>query len=169
MCDVSWQHKLTQLIRSQNNQVEPTAIIGIGHPLFGDDYIGCWVTHQLQTLGNISDTIQIITAESNPENFIGPIVRFSPRHVLLVDAIAGEDISKIIVLPWQEELVLDTYLFSLPLTNFCTFLQREISCQITLIGITIASPVMSTSITPPVLAAGQQIVDFLQKTYKKSD
>lgn len=158
---MSWHTKLTQQIRSQNNQIQKISIIGVGHPLFGDDYIGCWVTDQLIAQGLPSDLIQVISAQSNPENIIGPIIRFNPDHMILLDAISGNTYGEIAVLPWEEDVSLDTYLFSAPLSKFCTFIQRECGCQITLIGVQIAPPTMAMELTSPVLQAGAKIVDIL--------
>lgn len=159
---MSWKHELTQQIQSQNKEPLKVSVIGVGHPLFGDDYLGCWVTNQLLEQGISSDNVQVISAESNPENIIGPIVRFQPDHLLLLDAISGKDHGEIMVLPWTEELLLDTYLFSAPLSKFCTFIHRETGCEITLIGVQIEPSGMSLKLTPVIEKTGYQVVDALQ-------
>jgi hydrogenase 3 maturation protease len=131
--------------------------------LFGDDYIGCWITDQLTKNGIPSDTIQVISAQSNPENIIGPIIRFNPDHMILLDAISGNEFGEIAVIPWNEDLSLDTYLFSAPLSKFCTFIQRECDCRITLIGVQIAAPTMSMEMTPQIKKAGNLIIDSLHE------
>lgn len=161
---MSWQHKLTQLIQSQNNKPARISIIGVGHPLFGDDYIGCWITDKLLEQNLVSKNIQIISAQSNPENIIGPIVRFNPDHMILIDALSGNQYGEINLIPWTVETILDTYLFSSPLHNFCRFVHWETHCAITLIGVHISPPSMSMEMTTPVIQAGNEIVSFFNST-----
>ena len=153
-----------QLIPSLNNcEHSKISIIGIGHPLFGDDYIGCWVTDRLKEKGMESNRIQIISAESKPENIIGPIIRFNPDHLLLLDAVSGCDHGEIITIEWKEELLLDTYLFSAPLSKFCTFIHNETGCDISLIGIQIPFSGMSLEVTAPIKKTGLQLVEALHE------
>ena len=161
---MSKQNELTQLIPSLNkSKPSKVSVIGVGHPLFGDDYIGCWVTDRLIEKGIESDNLQIISAESKVENIIGPIIRFRPDHLLLLDAVSGIDHGEIVIIPWTEELLLDTYLFSAPLSKFCTFIHNETHCEITLIGIQIPFSDMSMEVSTPIKEAGLQLVEALQK------
>lgn len=161
---MSWQNTLTQRIRSQNNDNSRISIIGIGHPLLGDDYVGCWITNQWLTQEYLSKKIQVLTAESNPENFLGPIVKFNPDHLVLLDAISGmNEAGTISLIPWTEEVMLDTYLFSTPLSKFCAFIHHETQCEITLVGINIIPSGLSTEISPTIKQAGQQVIQALQQ------
>ena len=158
---MSWRKNLSQLIPSQNNN-ERISIIGVGHPLFGDDHIGSWITDQLKKqIPTNMEQFQIITAESNPENVIGPIRKFCPTHLLLLDAVSGINPGEVALIPWSKGLALDTYLFSAPLSNFCTFIYNECECLITLVGIQINPPSMSMELSEGVQNTGQQIVDQL--------
>ncbi len=159
---------LTQQIPSLNNELTRLSIIGVGHPLFGDDYIGCWVTDRLKEQFSQSEKLQIISAESKPENIIGPIIRFQPDHVLLLDAVSGADPGSIVIIPWEKELLLDTYLFSAPLSKFCTFIHNETGCAIILIGIQIPFSDMSLEVSEPIQQTGRFIVECFQQILNES-
>ena len=153
-----------QLIPSLNKADTKISIVGIGHPLFGDDYIGCWVTDRLLELDIVSDRVQIISAESKPENVIGPIIRFHPDHLVLLDAVSGNDHGETVIIPWNVNLLLDTYLFSAPLSKFCTFIHNETGCEITLIGIQIPFSDMALELSEPIKTAGKKLVEILCDT-----
>jgi len=60
-----------------------TVIVGIGNTLKGDDGAGPEVCRVLK--GKVA--AYIIDAGTTPENFIGKIVRMSPKKLLIIDAI----------------------------------------------------------------------------------
>jgi len=59
-------------------------ILGIGNPMRGDDQVGVEIATLLR--GKVPDKVKIIDCQTVPENFIGEIRRFSPSHVLMIDA-----------------------------------------------------------------------------------
>ncbi len=59
-------------------------ILGIGNPMRGDDGVGVEIVRLLK--GKVPDKVKIIDCQSVPENFIGEIRKFSPSHVLMMDA-----------------------------------------------------------------------------------
>jgi len=58
-------------------------ILGIGHPLRGDDALGPCLVKRLQ--GHMDALC--IDAGSAPENYLGKIIKASPDVILLVDAV----------------------------------------------------------------------------------
>ena len=58
-------------------------IVGIGHPLRGDDDLGPCLARRL--VGHINALC--IDAGSAPENYLGKIIKFSPDVVLFIDAV----------------------------------------------------------------------------------
>jgi hydrogenase 3 maturation protease len=71
---------LSSWIKDANRLV----ILGIGHPLRGDDGVGPWITTRLEPFA--SNSIFVITAYSVPENMIGAILKIKPTHMLIIDA-----------------------------------------------------------------------------------
>jgi hydrogenase 3 maturation protease len=68
------------------------AILGIGNELNGDDAAGLWCARSFAALARCGERfgnkerVLIIEAGPSPESFGGPLRRFAPDLVLLVDA-----------------------------------------------------------------------------------
>jgi hydrogenase maturation protease HycI len=63
------------------------AIIGIGNELRSDDGAGVLIARQLsQALKEDSTRPLVIEACSAPENVLGPVIRYQPHGILLIDA-----------------------------------------------------------------------------------
>ncbi|RLG86736.1 MAG: hydrogenase 3 maturation endopeptidase HyCI [Thermoprotei archaeon] len=61
-------------------------IIGLGHPLRGDDFIGSYIAKKLQQLIK-SSNILIINAETVPELYTDVVREFKPDILLIIDAV----------------------------------------------------------------------------------
>ena len=61
-------------------------IIGLGHPLRGDDYVGSYIAEKLKQLVR-SPNILIINAETVPELYTDVIREFKPDILLIIDAV----------------------------------------------------------------------------------
>jgi len=59
-------------------------IVGIGNPFRKDDFFGVEIVRNLQN--RVSKSVYLIEGETVPENFIDSITRFSPTHILVIDA-----------------------------------------------------------------------------------
>jgi len=62
-------------------------VIGLGHPLKGDDYVGSLVAKDLKKRIKSSTGVVIIDAENSPENVISVVNQNSPGLVVLIDAV----------------------------------------------------------------------------------
>ena len=62
------------------------AIIGLGHPLRGDDYVGSYIAEKLKQLVR-SSNILIVNAETVPELYTDVIREFKPDVLLIIDAV----------------------------------------------------------------------------------
>lgn len=70
---------------SSNKQFK-VVIMTIGNVLLSDDGVGPMIFHEIfNQLTN--DSLLLINAELNPENYIKTILRFNPTHVVMIDAI----------------------------------------------------------------------------------
>jgi hydrogenase 3 maturation protease len=133
-------------------------IIGLGNPLRGDDAIGLEIIKQLRTLLSnslsisrdqnsihytkykIHDTkeVVLIDAETVLENFIGPVIKEQPSHILITDAVLDETKQSgdwMLVEPEQMDSGFHST-HSMPVSLFCEVVKKEISCTIMGIGIT---------------------------------
>jgi len=83
----SWQRDLQQLLKSAST-TNKVALVGIGHPLRGDDYVGSHIVKTLtESLKDVlPDGVYLVDAEGDIEAIIMKLVDLAPRHVMFIDA-----------------------------------------------------------------------------------
>lgn len=109
-------------------------IIGIGNLLKSDDGLGVVIVKELQ--GKTTDNILLIDCGTVPETFAGPIRKFNPSHVLMIDAAKIGSKPGTIRFVFPEEiqgLTISTH--TLPLNVFADYLKQETNTQIALLAV----------------------------------
>ncbi len=108
-------------------------VAGIGNSLRRDDFVGVKIVRDLQD--TVSSAVYLIECETVPENFIEPIIRFNPSHVLIIDAalFSLEPGSSKLLSSKQlmERQAVSTHV--LPLRIFCEYLARATNAKIALL------------------------------------
>ena len=138
------------------------AILGIGHELRGDDAAGLSVARKLLERSSGRSNLLVIEAESAPENHTGPLRRFEPDLVLLVDAAEmGEASGVIRWLDWQETTGLSASTHTLPPYVLAQYLTSELHCDVALIGIQPAGTTIGAPLSPEVGQAVEAVVQAL--------
>ncbi|MRR29117.1 hydrogenase 3 maturation endopeptidase HyCI, partial [bacterium] len=61
-------------------------MLGIGNELNGDDSAGNWVARKLGKRLKAQPNLLVMDCGTLPENASGPLRRFGPRLILLIDA-----------------------------------------------------------------------------------
>ena len=85
---LNWKRSLRRLVSPRPDGRPPRlAIVGVGQPLRGDDGLGPAVARRLVALAD--DSLLVVDAGHAPENCLGPIIRFRPDVILLIDAARG--------------------------------------------------------------------------------
>jgi hydrogenase 3 maturation protease len=85
MSDV-WSSLLKQALTAQKTRNQPrVAVVGVGHELRGDDAAGVIAARLLKAVLADDDPVLVVEGGSAPENHTGPLRRFAPDLVLLVD------------------------------------------------------------------------------------
>ena len=81
---VKWQVQLSDLLTS-SSPTSKVALVGVGHPFRGDDYVGSFI---IKTLMNEcrAESIGFFDAEDGVEMAVSRIAKFRPKHVLFIDA-----------------------------------------------------------------------------------
>ena len=135
-----WQNSLWQTLSQLNSQSESTkiALVGIGNEMRGDDVAG------IAVLRGVSDAFSptppsnflFIEAAHAPENHTGPIRKFSPDLVVLIDmAQMDEAPGTVRWLPWQETTGISASTHTMPPYMLARYLTAVTSTQVALIGI----------------------------------
>ena len=81
-----WQKNIEKLLKSASS-TSPIALVGVGHPLRGDDYVGSLIVKKLSIyLSQLPDGVHLFDAEGDVEAVIGKLVEVAPSHVIFIDA-----------------------------------------------------------------------------------
>ena len=80
----NWQPKLREILASASPSAR-VALVGVGHPMRGDDYVGSFIVKALMEGRRVNDVI-LFDVEDSIEWMIQKIAESNPRHVVLIDA-----------------------------------------------------------------------------------
>jgi hydrogenase 3 maturation protease len=137
-------------------------VLGIGHELCGDDAVGVRLAGMLRPLTAGNERLLVIEAGPAPENFTGPLRRFRPDLVLLLDAAQMEgEPGTIGWLDLQSVGGMSASSHTLPLHILVAYLVAELGCQVALIGIQPEQTFADAALTPKVQAAAEIVVQEL--------
>ncbi len=123
------EHELQEWL----SEADKVVVAGIGNPLRRDDFVGVKIVRDLQD--SVSSSVYLIECETVPENFIEPIIKFNPSHVLIIDAalLNLKPGSSKLIDPGQmvKQKAISTH--ALPLRIFCEYLARVTKAKIALL------------------------------------
>jgi hydrogenase 3 maturation protease len=138
------------------------ALVGVGNELNGDDGVGVRVVRDVEArLGRRGDCL-FIDAGTAPENFTGPLRRFRPDLILMVDAASlDEPPGTTAVVDWQATEGFSASTHTLPPSVFARYLVEELGCRLALVGIQPVCLEFGQPLSPAVAdAAGRLVADL---------
>lgn len=142
---------------------ERLAILGAGSELMADDAAGVMITDALiERFGETPERFRVWSGSTAPECFTGVIKAFKPDHVLLIDAadFGGEPGELCTIDP----AVVSGVSFSthmLPLKVMLDYLEKEIGCRTTILGIQPASLEFAGEMTEKVRETVGEVIQAL--------
>jgi hydrogenase 3 maturation protease len=166
MLQPSWQEALQNALRSlaKDNPPGRLAILGVGNELNGDDGAGVRAARALRSFFADNPQTLLIEAGLAPENFTGPLRRFQPALVLIIDAgQMDEPPGTVDWVKWQDTDGLSASSHSLPPSVLATYLIEELHCQVALLVIQVEGIEMGQPISQPVKKAVAQITRTIKK------
>jgi hydrogenase 3 maturation protease len=132
----SWSELLIHSLAHKKNNPARLAILGIGNELNADDAAGVLVARRVRSELSERHGILALEAGPSPENFTGPLRRFRPDLVLLVDAAQmHEPPGAVRWIEWDAVDGMSAATHRLPPTTLASFLMSELGCQVVLLGI----------------------------------
>ena len=143
------------------------AIAGVGNQLRKDDFAGVQVVRNLQ--GKVSRAVYLIECETIPENFLEPIVRFEPTHVLIIDAaLMGLEpgSSKLIEPNRIGGHTISTH--TLPLRIFCEYLSKTTGAKIALLSVQPEDTSFGEGLTTDLKATVKRLSSILAEILPKN-
>jgi hydrogenase maturation protease len=83
----TWQVQLRDLL-GLFSATKKLALVGVGHPLRGDDYVGSYAIKVVmeETEGSLPDGVYLFDAEDNVEAVITRLARLGLKYVIFIDA-----------------------------------------------------------------------------------
>ncbi|TFH31889.1 MAG: hydrogenase maturation protease [Anaerolineales bacterium] len=148
---MSWTKTFEQALIRLNEHHSPLriAVVGLGHPLLGDDAAGHELAHRLKEALQDHEDVLVVASGSVPENVSGSLRRFWPDLVILIDAAElGEEPGSMRWIPWQEASCCRSSSHSLPLRDVCAYWQQELLSEIWLLGIQPSAIRFDTPLSP---------------------
>jgi hydrogenase 3 maturation protease len=123
-------------MRKDSGAARRTAVLGIGSELRGDDAAGIFAARLLMERLPELEHLLVLDTGPVPENFTGPLRRFQPDLVILIDAAhMGAQPGELRWLDPQDTTGFSASTHSLPLHVFASFLAHELECEVRLLGI----------------------------------
>jgi hydrogenase 3 maturation protease len=139
------------------------ALVGIGHPLKGDDAAGLVVIHQLQQ-ANLPDNLYRIDSGAVPENCTGVLRKIQPALVVYIDAAEmGLEPGDVALFDSDQVGRVTGITHSLPFGVLVQYIKAEIDCDIWVLGIQPAQNEVLAPLSDVVGKAVEWIVDFFEK------
>jgi hydrogenase 3 maturation protease len=162
----SWQKLLKQKslkVQSNSGQKFRIALVGVGSELNGDDAAGVQVARGLSSAIRPPADFIAIDGGSVPENASGPLRKFKPDWVILVDAAdLGETPGAVFWLQGGEIDGMSASSHTLPLSVLGGFLQQEMGCQVDYLGIQPQHLEFAAPLSSAVAAAVQSIISVFK-------
>jgi hydrogenase 3 maturation protease len=164
MCKPLWLNKLGQTLARLRRLDRPprVAIVGIGQALRGDDAAGVVVARALRGLRLDCEHLLVIDAGPAPENYTGPLRRFAPDLVVLIDA-AQMDAPPGAVqwVDWRSASGLSASTHTLPCAITGQYLVAQLGCEVALLGIQPANTCIGARLSGAVRRSAQTLVQQL--------
>jgi hydrogenase 3 maturation protease len=156
-------NEVTTSLRLWLSDAKKIVVIGIGNRLRRDDFAGLKVVKDLK--GKLPEHVMLIECETTPESFIEPITRFSPSHILILDAgFFRSEFGSILFLKSTKELdpltsTISTHL--LPLRIFCEYLEKTIDVKIAFLVVQVKRTDFGEGLTREVEITSRRIKEML--------
>jgi hydrogenase 3 maturation protease len=162
-----WAETLRQTLQNirRPERAPRVAIVGIGHPLRGDDAAGSLIAQRLRAaLREEAPGLLVLDGGPAPENVTGALRRFAPDLVLLIDsAQMDEPPGTVRWLDWRGACGMSGSSHTLPPTLLARYLVAELGCAVALIGIQPAQDEFGAALSVQVEGAAQSIQTAIQQ------
>jgi hydrogenase 3 maturation protease len=158
---------LLRSLRTLLDDAQRVVVLGVGSDLRGDDAAGVLVAARLLEALGMDDRrggpeVLVLDGSTAPENLTGPIKRFEPTHVVIVDsAIMGLEPGAVEMLRAGEAGGVPFCTHALPISVTADYLVAECGAWVGVIGIQPQDVGFGVAVTPAVEAAVAEVAAVL--------
>lgn len=160
-----WRASLRSAIQKARSNASPAriALLGVGNELNTDDAAGMLVIRAFQPHVFGRPDVLAIAGGAAPENVAGPLRRFSPHMVIVIDAAwLGLDAGRVAWLEAGQIGGVSALTHGLPLTTLVEFLTQETGCAFGFLAIQAGDTGFDRPVTVAVRRACRRIVAELR-------
>ncbi len=110
-------------------------VMGVGNPLRRDDAAGLELVRALK--GRVPEQVLLVECGPVPENFLGPVLREKPTHVLLVDValIDGPPGRALLLRPEDERVSAAISTHKPPVRLIADFIRSSVGAEVAILAI----------------------------------
>lgn len=134
--------RLKAALKTRLKGARKPALLAVGSDLRADDAAGLLVAGHLKNLSPpLGRRLKVFLGDTAPENLTGPIKRYAPSHLIVVDsAESGAATGAVSVMDVSDAIGGTTFsTHYLPLTIMLRYILESIDCEVIIIGIQPAS------------------------------
>jgi hydrogenase 3 maturation protease len=155
-----WKTQLRESLKLlANDPAGRVAVLGIGNELNGDDSAGNWVARKLKERLINQPNLFVMDCGAIPENASGPLRRFQPQLILLMDAAdLDESPGAIQLVNLDQVRGFSASSHSLPLSVLAEFMKHEFQSEVVLCCIQPQSLEFEANLSTPVKKAVNSLV-----------
>lgn len=163
--EMSWKHVLKDVLERSLERDGDLVFVGLGNPLRGDDGIGVKIAAKLsETLRH--ERVKILVVEERVDLLPRELERLKPAMILFFDAADfGGKPGEIRLMSLRESAGKAISTHEIPLELVVKI--SGISSPTYLLGVQVKSLEFGEQVSPPVKAAGEEVIRFLQETLSK--
>jgi hydrogenase 3 maturation protease len=171
MSPLSWQEKTARILRdlSRSKPNPRLAVVGVGSREHGDDAAGPVFIDRLKLAGLPPERALLIDAGPSPESFTGPLRRFQPDFVLLVDAAWMNQPPGTVALIDADQIAgVGATTHGMSLSLLSGYLKEELSCLVALLAVQPAATAWDSKMGIEIEREVKKAAGELAKLYSKN-
>ena len=165
------KRNLATLLKNRLASARKVVVLGVGSELRADDAAGLMVCRALKNPSKdnkLSRRLKVVFGETAPENMTGLVRRLKPTHVIIVDC---ADISKkagaIALIEHDAVKGVSFSTHQLPMEIMAGYLERELNCDVIVIGIQPKTIKFGAPVSGAVKKAALKLAREIEASLKK--
>ena len=163
----NWQPQLREILASATS-TQKVALVGVGHPMRGDDFVGSFIVKALMKKKMRTEKVVLFDAEDGIEWVMSRVREPNPKHLILLDACEmNANPGEVALIPLSETDYPFFTTHGIPLKLLASKLLPSVETSILAI-----QPVrmgLNEGLSPEVLAAATSITNFIETTLRGSE